>query len=1062
MNDITPPKPARQEAQASITDTPSASASTNVSPVAPKVNVGKPLRRWPKVIGIVSAVLLLVAAIATGIWYWQNSNKTYKIGRHSFTSKDVEKAAATLAKAQPSSDKPTEKTQLLKEANDSLVLLAALKAEADTRNIAYDDKTIDVEMNQLYATKGGKQAYFDYMKKKYSLDEQAVYDGLTAQYLKQSLEPIILSKKQFAIIYVRWDGIKLFDPDNYDEVYKKREAEMKNKYLPLLKQGASIDTLRGAVELSDTADEATAQKVYTATNNAPVGIQLLTTGNVKFESYQDGVDVMAQLDSLKKPGDVTGPFKGADGRLATVRLEGVLSDGDYYSWDDFLIKAKQKAGLTRSADVQKSFGMVSKRVITAISSILTPQQAQAATSLNCASPGNHRVTYNVTLVNSENNQRLWQTYTMGAGATRAIQANSAGDNWCDPDNYRSNGFSVGSPNSEGFASVGKYFSSDQYGYLSLVLDCWGPAWSIGPAQPAIPGFTFVGSSGSFIFNSGSNGQTYNLTFRYKPNQPPPPPPPPSGTPYCTLSISGSGVPSASNPYRATWTNYNINPPGTSAKLKNTQNGNEASLGYSQSGSANIVPANNTTSGYRYTVYRDNSSVVSCTASVTPSSNPNNPPPPPPPPPPTAYNTCITKAAVSPSTTPTLPQIGLENSITINIEQGQAVDMYASLVTKWIASGEVVPESQRIARTWTLTPFGRLQPLQTIQNNVDPIIKFTFSPTSSVTFAIEPLETGEISQACYVRINVGSAPGDPTNGPWLQSKWGNVAAIREITANKAGDRGSRPTAAAEKEAQYVVMAYVVNNFCSTKGYNFGAGSGGGCTYPVGYRVNPSIYRSADLGGPDDPVIGNLTKILSSSAANDTSCNVEKPFYVIPDMNSVLAAGGLTVQPDVSFGSTASCAKLGALSGGTLTAHTFSQGRATIFVDGNLNITADNVVRYSGPYNSPNEVPNVGLVVKGDITIDPGVRNLDMSMYATGKIKTCSAYPSRTCNTQLKVRGIMAAAGGFELGRNLYGASPAELVIGSGLIEAFPPPGFVDISSNKATGVKYLSTESNPRF
>ena len=58
--------------------------------------------------------------------------------------------------------------------------------------------------------------------------------------------------------------------------------------------------------------------------------------------------------------------------------------------------------------------------------------------------------------------------------------------------------------------------------------------------------------------------------------------------------------------------------------------------------------------------------------------------------------------------------------------------------------------------------------------------------------------------------------------------------------------------------------------------------------------------------------------------------------------------------------------------------------------------------------------------------------------------------------------MAAAGGFELGRNLYGASPAELVIGSGLIEAFPPPGFVDISSNKATGVKYLSTESNPRF
>ncbi len=298
--------------------------------------------------------------------------------------------------------------------------------------------------------------------------------------------------------------------------------------------------------------------------------------------------------------------------------------------------------------------------------------------------------------------------------------------------------------------------------------------------------------------------------------------------------------------------------------------------------------------------------------------------------------------------------------------------------------------------------------------------------------------------------------DPTNGPWLQSKWGNTTAIREITSNKAGDRGSRPVAATEKEAQYVVMAYIVNNFCSTKGYNFGAGSGGGCTYPVGYRVNPSIYRSGDLGGPDDPIIANLRKILANSATNDTSCNAQKPYFVVPNLTAVLGS------PAVSFGATASCAKVGTLTSATLSSHTFSQGRATIFVDGNLTITADNVVNYGGSYLSPNEVPNVGLIVKGDITIDPAVKNLDISMYATGKIKTCTTYPNPNCNTQLKVRGIMAAAGGFELGRNLYGASPSELIVGSGLIEAFPPPGFIDVSSNKVVGVKYLSTESNPRF
>lgn len=138
---------------------------------------------------------------------------------------------------------------------------------------------------------------------------------------------------------------------------------------------------------------------------------------------------------------------------------------------------------------------------------------------------------------------------------------------------------------------------------------------------------------------------------------------------------------------------------------------------------------------------------------------------------------------------------------------------------------------------------------------------------------------------------------------------------------------------------------------------------------------------------------------------------------------------------------------------------------------MRIGNNNIVQY-GSYQAINKIPNVGLIVKGDIYIEPNVTQLDMSIYASGKIRTCSGlkstpagptYPSEACNKQLKVRGMLAAGKGFEFGRNVYGANtPAELIIGSGLVEAFPPPGFVDIYSQNVRGVKYLTTNGNPRF
>lgn len=99
----------------------------------------------------------------------------------------------------------------------------------------------------------------------------------------------------------------------------------------------------------------------------------------------------------------------------------------------------------------------------------------------------------------------------------------------------------------------------------------------------------------------------------------------AATPYCTLSITGSGTPSNSNQYTATWHNYNYFGAQLTAKLVHTYNGNVKNLAFSASGSTPVVPASATEKGYRYEVYNGGSSpAYSCT--------PNSVPPPPPPPP----------------------------------------------------------------------------------------------------------------------------------------------------------------------------------------------------------------------------------------------------------------------------------------------------------------------------------------------------------------------------------------------------------------------------------------------
>jgi hypothetical protein len=196
-----------------------------------------------------------------------------------------------------------------------------------------------------------------------------------------------------------------------------------------------------------------------------------------------------------------------------------------------------------------------------------------------------------------------------------------------------------------------------------------------------------------------------------------------------------------------------------------------------------------------------------------------------------------------------------------------------------------------------------------------------------------------------------------------------------------------------------------------------------------------------------------------------------------------------------------------------------GRVTLIVPGDLTINAE--IRNSNPGNFSydvndmrkfNGLPNLGIIVNGNIIIDGDVERIDASLYATGRIKTCDRYNDGTstattgpkaessplaantdaarCSKQLSIRGLAAAKQGFEFGRNyvsfgdiagrvgapnqyaanfeynanrgLYFGKPAEDVIYNGALLFAPPPGFEYLTSPDLSGASYTSDSAPARF
>ncbi|MDQ5944350.1 MAG: hypothetical protein QG658_417, partial [Patescibacteria group bacterium] len=482
--------------------------------------------------------------------------------------------------------------------------------------------------------------------------------------------------------------------------------------------------------------------------------------------------------------------------------------------------------------------------------------------------------------------------------------------------------------------------------------------------------------------------------------------------------------------------------------------------------------------------------------------------------------------------------------------------------------------------WDINPAlvpGKIYPAPAAAGTVDslefsPAVTLKKQPTDGTTPLVFIMEfvpsDGSASipfgGTCGTSIRVLSA-----YGPWLRTQNGNVSAMgiiqgQGVVTADGGSLGGRRSAGVASgankddlnyEVTYLAMSQNQNSigtvgaaigsgpFCSTNAYLLARDDASGvsdntasCKFNTyAFRLRDSladalkksgstelIYREASTAYDDatcNPAVGPTGSGTGRFAKGANSYNGNNN---IPGLNGACPTiTELSVQRDLwyTLGSTIGSATP-ALQNLTV------QSRSTIIVPGDLYLNA-NIRNAAAPaasfnvndLNGLNALPNLGIIVKGNIIIDRDVTQIDASLYATGEIRTCDLYdPDKTdpdssetttgfkpeqnagnkkndtafeCADRLVIRGLAAAKSGFKFGRNfvdfaaiaspsrvgrgqftpdfdygtdrsLYYGKPAEDVLFNGLILLAPPPGFEYLASPDFTSARYVSDNAQPRF
>jgi hypothetical protein len=304
-------------------------------------------------------------------------------------------------------------------------------------------------------------------------------------------------------------------------------------------------------------------------------------------------------------------------------------------------------------------------------------------------------------------------------------------------------------------------------------------------------------------------------------------------------------------------------------------------------------------------------------------------------------------------------------------------------------------------------------------------------------------------------------------PWLQTKQGDVMADGQIDGQYAsidnktypGGRKSDPTAAQGKEAEFLVISAVADGgpFCSTYNYiltNTSAAAGQNCSNGGGYSFNPnSVDASGVAVGKVFTGVQQAYNDNGAGAAGSAACT---------DVSKVYTASALPSPANISC--TGSI--IYKIAPGNLGSVTVSKGRATIFVEGDLNITGNINYADNTAQGDPRLAPSLAIVASGNINIDKGVSTIAASLYSNKKIDTCSDTIINNCATRLIVQGSMSSREGYAFDRTYVDTTnrtSAELINLGWQTVMFPPPGIESrYFYNDFSSYKLDTAEYQPRF
>ncbi|GDX62737.1 hypothetical protein LBMAG34_2710 [Candidatus Saccharibacteria bacterium] len=303
-------------------------------------------------------------------------------------------------------------------------------------------------------------------------------------------------------------------------------------------------------------------------------------------------------------------------------------------------------------------------------------------------------------------------------------------------------------------------------------------------------------------------------------------------------------------------------------------------------------------------------------------------------------------------------------------------------------------------------------------------------------------------------------------PWLQTSRGNVVAEGRINGQRISNGsdflGARRSGDEAKEAEFLVISAVGGGgpFCSTYNYiltNIYAtdqGDPNQCSNGAGYNFNSAGININN--GNVDRVVGGTKQAFADNGANSSStpsaCNA----------NGIATATVTTIPTTIS--TDCSGGVIYKLNSNTLTATTIQKGRVTIFVEGDLSIN-DSIQYANTAYADPKQVPNLAIVVSGNVNISSSVTRIDAAIYSGGTINTCNNNPQNCSTAQLKVNGSLSSKNGFNFNKTFINDSriPAELIVLAPQNILFPPPGIEGrYFYDDADSYKLDSAEYDPRF